>query len=205
MLFKQILFVSIIFFITTSISAQVELKANIPTFAVGIPNVGVEFQVGKNSSLQLDVLGSFWDSIDGAPFQINQTFLEYRFYSKSNISGWFVGAHVGYGMFTFQKPYELIVHPVYSGQKDADNAFRSGRAVFQGISLGYKKALNRRLSLELFIGGGYAMSHYKGYRGLVRTDLNSEAYRPFNGSGEVLLYRGGLMFIYKIFPYKQKV
>jgi hypothetical protein len=65
--------------------------------------------------------------------------------------------------------------------------------------------LNRRLSLELFIGGGYAMSHYKGYRGLVRTDLNSEAYRPFNGSGEVLLYRGGLMFIYKIFPYKQKL
>jgi hypothetical protein len=28
--------------------------------------------------------------------------------------------------------------------------------------------------------------------------------RPFNGSGEVLIYRGGLMLIYKIFPYKSK-
>jgi hypothetical protein len=50
-----------------NISAQVELKTNIPTLAVGVPNIGLEFQVGKNTSIQLDVLGSFWDSIDGKP------------------------------------------------------------------------------------------------------------------------------------------
>jgi hypothetical protein len=49
------------------------------------------------------------------------------------------------------------------------------------------------------------MSHYKGYNGLERVDItNAEEYKPFNGSGEVLIYRGGLMFIYKIFPYKKK-
>jgi len=39
---------------------------------------------------------------------------------------------------------------------------------------------------------------------LERTDISLENYRPFNGSGEVLIYRGGLMIIYKIFPYKKK-
>ena len=55
-------------------SAQVELKTNIPTLAVGVPNIGLEFQVGKNTSIQFDMLASFWDTIDGKPLQINQTF-----------------------------------------------------------------------------------------------------------------------------------
>ena len=40
-------------------SAQVELKTNIPTLAVGVPNIGLEFQVGKNTSIQFDMLGLF--------------------------------------------------------------------------------------------------------------------------------------------------
>ena len=74
-------------------SAQVEVKANLPLAVVLIPNMGVEFQVGKKTSLQLDVLGSFWDSIDGDPLQITQTFLEFRYYQKNDTSGWFVGGH----------------------------------------------------------------------------------------------------------------
>jgi len=200
---KNLLLFAVLSF-TTSIFTQVELKLNIPTLAIGIPNIGLEFQVGENSSIQLDALGSFWDTIEGAPLHINQTFLEYRLYSNSNISGWFVGAHLGYGMFTIQKPYDFIIHPRYSTTGDADGAFRSGRSVFHGLTFGYKKLLNKRFSLELFVGGGYAMSHYKGYNGLERTDISLENYRPFNGSGEVLIYRGGLMIIYKIFPYKKK-
>jgi hypothetical protein len=199
---KKLLF---LLFTVTSISAQVELKANIPTFAVGVPNIGIEFQVGKNTSIQLDVLGSFWNTVDGAPLHINQTFLEYRLYSKSSISEWFVGAHIGYGMFTFQKPNNLVIHPRYSNSEDGDGVYKSGRSVFHGLTVGYKKLLNKRFSLELFLGGGYTMSQYKGYRGLERVDLiNEENYRPFNGSGEVLIYRGGLMIIYKILPYKKK-
>jgi hypothetical protein len=191
-------------FITISVSAQVELKANIPTLAVGIPNIGLEFQVGKNASIQLDVLGSFWNTIDGDPLHINQTFLEYRLYSKSNISEWFVGAHLGYGMFTFQKPNNLVIYPRYASSGNSEGSYRSGRSVFHGLTIGYKKLLSRRFSLELFVGGGYAMSHYKGYKGMERVDISLKDYKPFNGSGEVLIYRGGLMLIYKIFPYQKK-
>jgi hypothetical protein len=49
------------------------------------------------------------------------------------------------------------------------------------------------------------MSNYKGYQGKLRVDVPLENNRPFNGSGEVLIYRGGLMLIYKIFPYKVKL
>ena len=100
---KILLFITLVSSVHTS-SAQVELKVNLPLAAVLIPNVGVEFQVGKKTSLQLDVLGSFWDSIDGDPLQITQTFLEFRYYQNNNTSGWFVGGHLGFGMFTLQKP-----------------------------------------------------------------------------------------------------
>ena len=36
-----------------NISAQVELKTNIPTLAVGVPNIGLEFQVGKNTFFEI--------------------------------------------------------------------------------------------------------------------------------------------------------
>ena len=187
--------------------AQVELKGNLPLAAVLVPNLGVEFQVGKKTSLQLDVLGSFWDSIDGDPLHITQTFLEFRYYQNNDTSGWFLGAHLGFGMFTLQKPYNFIIYDHYSDgdvTDSADGTFKSGRSGFHGLSLGYKKLLNERWALEAFIGGGYTMSWYKGYEGTKRTDIGEENYRDFNGSGEVVLYRGGIMLTYKLQPYKNK-
>lgn len=186
-------------------SAQVEIKANLPLAAVLVPNIGVEFQVGKKTSLQLDVLGSFWDSIDGEPLQITQTFLEFRYYQKNDTSGWFIGGHLGFGMFTLQKPYNFIIYDHYSGGTNpdrADGTFSSGRSGFHGITLGYKKRFNERWALEAFAGGGYCMSWYKGYNRTERTDVDENNYRDFNGSGEIVLYRGGLMLTYQLRPYK---
>tara|TARA_B110000208_G_scaffold185907_1_gene241771 strand:- start:500 stop:1144 length:645 start_codon:yes stop_codon:yes gene_type:complete len=188
-------------------SAQVELKVNLPLAAVLVPNLGIEFQVGKKTSLQLDVLGSFWDSIDGDPLLITQTFLEFRYYQNNDTSGWFVGGHLGFGMFTLQKPYDFIIYDYYnngSNPDPADGTFKSGRSGFHGLSLGYKKRLNDRWALEAFVGGGYTMSWYKGYNGMERTDVDEDNYRDFNGSGEVVLYRGGLMLTYQLHPYKNK-
>lgn len=201
-----ILYVATHFTGVSEAAAQVELKANLPLAAVLIPNVGVEFQVGKQTSLQLDVLGSFWNSIDGQPFQVNETFLEFRYYRNSDLSGWFSGAHLGYGMFAFQKLNDLIIYPHYN-TKDSDGVYKSGRSFFHGMTFGYKKRFNKRWAMELFIGGGYAISFYKGYDGVRRVDFENDdfGYRAFNLSGEVLLYRGGLMLVYKLLPYKEKI
>ena len=88
-----------------------------------------------------------------------------------------------------------------------DDEYQSGRVAFYGFTVGYKKYLNASWALEAFIGAGLTQSWYKGYKGLERMDhLGEPDIRPFNGSGEVLIYRGGLMLVYKIpnFATKEK-
>ena len=190
---------------------QTEAKVNLATLPLLIPNVGLEVSLGGNKSFQIDVLGSFWDEqplLDDTPFHVNQAFLEYRGYQQSDTQGWFIGPHIGFGMFTLQKPEFAIIYDYWAEKEDAerrldipDDEYQSGRVAFYGLTVGYKKRLKKDLAIEFFIGAGLTQSWYKGYKGLRRVDLdnpNETVYRPFNGSGEVVAYRGGLMLTYKI-------
>ena len=190
---------------------QTEAKLNLATLPLLIPNVGLEVPLGEKQSFQLDVLGSFWDQqplLDDTPFHVNQAFLEYRWYKHSYTQNWFVAPHIGFGMFTLQKPEFTVIYDYWAEKEVAEKSFdipddeyQSGRVAFYGLSVGYKKRLTNDFGLELFIGAGLTQSWYKGYKGLRRVDLDSPeetVYRPFNGSGEVAAYRGGLMLTYKI-------
>lgn len=73
--------------------------------------------------------------------------------------------------------------------------------LFTGSHLAIKKKLNTSWSIEVFMGLGLSQSWYKGYEGIKRVDHLGEDYlRPFNGSGEVLINKGGFMVVYKL-PY----
>ena len=186
---------------------QLEAKLNVLTSLGLIPNVGIEIQTGQKNSLQLDVLASFWNKLNNTktPLHINQTFLEYRFYKKNDLSGLYVGPHIGYGMFTLKKPsFAVIFDPYGGGNYDNDNdTYQSGRIAFYGFTIGYKKRLSKRISLEAFIGGGYSMATYKEYEEENRTDIRDN-WRTFHRSGEFVAYRGGLMITYNFNPYKNK-
>ena len=197
--------------IMTNGHTQTEAKVNLAILPLLIPNVGLEVPIGKKQSFQLDVLGSFWDQqplFDDTPFHVNQAFLEYRWYKQSDTQNWFVAPHIGFGMFTLQKPEFAVIYDYWAEKEGAEKSFdvpddeyQSGRVAFYGLSVGYKKRLKNDFALELFIGAGLTQSRYKGYKGLRRVDLDSpeeSVYRPFNGSGEVAAYRGGLMLTYKI-------
>ena len=191
--------------------AQTEAKVNIATLPLLIPNVGLEVPLGEKQSFQLDVLGSFWDEqplLDDTPFHVNQAFLEYRWYQQTDTQNWFVGPHIGFGMFTLQKPEFAIMYD-YWAEKDGaeklldipDDEYQSGRVAFYGLTVGYKKRFKKDFAIEFFVGAGLTQSWYKGYKGLRRVDLDDPketVYRPFNGSGEVVAYRGGVMLTYKI-------
>ena len=195
--------------------AQVEVKFNAATALLLIPNAGIELQLGERNSIQLDVLGSFWDKmplLNDTPLHINQTFLEYRWYKGDDLDKWFFGPHIGFGMFTLQKPNYLIVYDYYEeaiggnsgGGLPQGDAYQSGRVAFYGLTFGYKKKLNTSWSLEAFMGLGLSQSWYKGYRGNERVDhLGEDNPKPFNGSGEVLINKGGLMVVYRL-PYVKK-
>ena len=184
---------------------QLEAKANVLTSLGLIPNVGVEIQTGQKNSLQLDVLASFWNKLNNSktPLHINQTFLEYRFYKKNDLCGLFIGPHIGYGMFTLKKPNFAIIYDPYGSSNYDNDTYQSGRVAFYGLTIGYKKRLSQRISLEAFIGGGYSMSNYKAYREDNRIDIRDN-WRTFNRSGEFVAYRGGLMINYNFNPYKNK-
>ena len=191
--------------------AQTEAKVNLATLPLFIPNVGLEVPLGEKQSFQLDVLGSFWDEqplLDDTPFHVNQVFLEFRWYQQMDTQKWFIGPHIGFGMFTLQKPEFAIIYDYWAEKEGAEKSFdipddeyQSGRVAFYGLTVGYKKRLKKDLALEFFLGAGLTQSWYKGYKGLRRVDLDDPketVYRPFNGSGEVVAYRGGVMLTYKI-------
>ena len=195
----------------TNAYTQTEAKINIATLPFLIPNVGLEVPLGEKQSFQLDVLGSFWNEqplLDDTPFHVNQAFFEYRWYQQTDTQNWFIGPHIGFGMFTLQKPEFAIIYDYWEEKAGSDqrldipdDEYQSGRVAFYGLTLGYKKRLKKDFALEFFVGAGLTQSWYKGYKGLRRVDLDDPAetvYRPFNGSGEVVAYRGGLMLTYKI-------
>jgi hypothetical protein len=211
--------ITVFFFVlSTSLEGQTEAKVNLVTLPLLIPNVGLEVPLGEKQSFQLDVLGSFWDEqplLDDTPFHVNQVFLEYRWYQHSDTQKWFIGPHIGFGMFTLQKPDFAIIYDYWEEKSGAekpfdtpDDEYQSGRVAFYGLSVGYKKRLKKGFGFEVFFGAGLTQSWYKGYKGLRRVDLDppdETAYQPFNGSGEVVAYRGGLMLTYKIPTFAIKI
>ena len=203
--------------ISSFVHGQVEVKFNAATALLLIPNGGIELGISEKHSIQLDVLGSFWDTmplLNDTPLHISQTFLEYRWYRGENVEKWFMGPHIGFGMFTLQKPNYSVLYDYYEkatggrsgGGLPKGDAYQSGRVAFYGLTVGYKKRLNASWSLEAFMGLGLSQSWYKGYRGIERVDhLGEDNPRPFNGSGEVLLYRGGLMVVYQLPMLRKKI
>ncbi|MDG1064037.1 MAG: DUF3575 domain-containing protein [Flavobacteriaceae bacterium] len=182
---------------------QTEAKFNAATALVAVPNFGVELHIAPYYTVQMDALGSFWDSVgeDRDPYHVNETFVEVRRYQHPQNTGWFGGMHIGFGMFTIQKTNALVLYDQYqdpSTYSDAAGSFQSGRAGFYGVTLGRKHELSARWALEAFIGGGLVQSNYKGYQGFNRVDVLPGDPRAFNKSGEWALYRGGLMVVYRL-------
>jgi hypothetical protein len=186
--------------------SQIEAKVNLATAPLLIPNVGLSIQTKEKQAIQLEVLGSFWNEfpfLDDTPLHINQAFLDYRWYQKPDVKGWFLAPHIGYGMFTFQKPDFLVLNPTPGNDSLDPKEYKSGRLFFYGLTLGYKWELNEKWALEAFVGGGYSMSNYKGYEDEIRTDRDPEdPFEPFNLSGEAAIHRGGLMLVYTFSPYQ---
>ena len=90
------------------INSQTELKFNLATALILTPNIGIEVQLSEKIGYQLDTSATFFDNIEGSPFQTTQIFNEIRYYPKlkegKNKRSFFIGPHIGYGMFTLRIP-----------------------------------------------------------------------------------------------------
>jgi len=183
-------------------AAQTELKFNLASALILTPNIGIEVQLSEKFGYQLDTSATFFDDIEGSPFQTTQIFNELRYYPKlkegRNKRSFFIGPHIGYGMFTLRIP-QFITSIVDTELKE-EGSYQSGRNAYYGITIGKKIPLkNNNFNLEIFIGGGSSQSNYKYYnKEGNRIYENPDLEKDFNQSGEELVYKGGVMLTYKL-------
>ena len=182
--------------------AQTELKFNLASALILTPNIGIEVQLSEKLGYQLDTSATFFDNIEGSPFQTTQIFNELRYYPKlkegKNERSFFIGPHVGYGMFTLRIP--KFITSIVDTELKEEGSYQSGRNAYYGITIGKKIPLkNKNFNLEVFIGGGSSQSNYKYYnKEGNRIYENPDIEKDFNQSGEELVYKGGVMLTYKL-------
>ncbi len=99
------------FFVLLSINlnhSQTELKFNLASALILTPNIGIEVQLTEKIGYQLDTSATFFDNIEGSPFQTTQIFNEIRYYPTlkegKNKRSFCIGPRVGLGMFTMRSP-----------------------------------------------------------------------------------------------------
>ncbi|MDC0210630.1 DUF3575 domain-containing protein [Flavobacteriaceae bacterium] len=182
--------------------SKAEIKFNLASALLLIPNIGIEVQLSEKFGYQLDTSASFIDNLEGSPFHSTQIFNELRYYPKlkegKNPRSFFIGPHIGYGMFTLRIP-KFITSLVDTELKE-EGSYQSGRNAYYGVTIGKKIPLkSKKLNLEIFIGGGTSQSSYKYYNKFGnRIYENPDIEKDFNQSGEELIYKGGLMLTYKL-------
>ena len=183
-------------------AAQTELKFNLASALILTPNIGIEVQLSEKFGYQLDTSATFFDNVEGSPFQTTQIFNELRYYPKlkegKNERSFFIGPHVGYGMFTLRIP--KFITSIVDTELKEEGSYQSGRNAYYGITVGKKIPLkNKNFNLEIFIGGGSSQSNYKYYnKEGNRIYENPDIEKDFNQSGEELVYKGGIMLTYKL-------
>lgn len=183
-------------------AAQTELKFNLASALILTPNIGIEVQLSEKFGYQLDTSATFFDNVEGSPFQTTQIFNELRYYPKlkegKNERSFFIGPHVGYGMFTLRIP--KFITSIVDTELKEEGSYQSGRNAYYGITVGKKIPLkNKNFNLEVFIGGGSSQSNYKYYnKEGNRIYENPDIEKDFNQSGEELVYKGGIMLTYKL-------
>ena len=198
---KYILSFLFLFFINI-INSQTELKFNLASALILTPNIGIEVQLSEKIGFQLDTSATFFDNIEGSPFQTTQIFNEIRYYPKlkegRNQRSFFIGPHVGYGMFTLRIP--KFITSIADTELKEEGSYQSGRNAYYGITVGKKIPLkNKNFNLEIFLGGGSSQSNYKYYnKEGNRIFENPDLKKDFNQSGEELVYKGGIMLTYKL-------
>ena len=184
------------------INSQTELKFNLASALILTPNIGIEVQLSEKFGYQLDTSATFFDNIEGSPFQTTQIFNEIRYYPKlkegRNQRSFFSGPHIGYGMFTLKIP--KFITAIVDTELKEEGSYQSGRNAYYGITIGKKIPLkNEKFNLEIFMGGGSSQSNYKYYnKEGNRIYENPDIEKDFNQSGEELIYKGGIMLTYRI-------
>ncbi|MDL2255140.1 DUF3575 domain-containing protein [Parabacteroides sp. OttesenSCG-928-G06] len=141
------------------ISAQkVAIKNNLLYDLTLTPNVGVEVELSKKTTLNLSGGYNLFEFSEGKRFKHLLIQPEYRYWLCEAFNGTFLGLHLHAGEFSIANlklPFDFLSQlkgHLYEGY------FYGG-----GVSIGHQLILNKRWSMEASLGIGYARISYDKY------------------------------------------
>lgn len=178
----KIVFLILLAGFAPKLAGQTQLKANAAYWVLGVTNLSVETAIGSNLTFNGDVVYSPWKSISGNHLQICQLIPEVRYYPKGAFEKFYVGGYASFHFFNMTK-WNYI-------NKDK---YQKGRGYALGVVIGFQTPISDRWRLDLYAGGGWQHSQYRGYDG-----KTGEQYVGWNGSGEWLPYKLGVAFAYRL-------
>lgn len=139
------------------------IKTNIPLWLTGSPNIGVEFTLTHQVTIDGEILWMpYMFKKHEEVFRALVTTIEYRYhvnpsyyYTNDSWDGFYIGPYALYGQFNIGL---LRDH-------DMDRSYRRvGWGVSGGISTGYKFFLSPRFKIDINVGIGYAHLQYDKYK-----------------------------------------
>lgn len=154
-----VFFLCVILFYCESVSAQkIGIKTNVLYDATATINLGVEFAVSENWTL--DISGNYngWNFRENRKWKHFLIQPEARYWLCEKFNGHFFGLHVHGGEFNVGNvctPFGLF--------GDCRNERHEGWYYGAGISYGYQWLLGKRWNLELSAGVGYVGADYTAY------------------------------------------
>lgn len=164
----------------TSLHAQtVAIKSNIVYDATATLNLGVEYAINKQFSIDLSGNYNGWDiHSDGRSWQHWMIQPEGRYWLRESFNGHYFGVHALYG--------HIDVARIDFGLMDFDRAFMyEGSAMGGGVSYGYHWYITPRLNIEFSVGVGYLNLKYD-------KTVYRERENPNTKEGDV--YKGDVVY-----------
>lgn len=138
------------------------VKVNAPLLLAGTPNLGIEFTLNQQFTLNADVLWMPYmfkkhESVcRGLVGSVDfRYYVKPKYYYTNNLyDGFYIGPYLEAGNFNIG---------LWKGENKDSYRYR-GWGISSGLSLGYKFFLSRRLRLDLNLGVGYAHIQYDKYK-----------------------------------------
>lgn len=150
--------------------AQVALKTNLLYDATTTPNLGVEIGLGKKHSAQVFYGINPWTFNSNSKGERKAkhwlVMPEYRWWTCTNFSGWFIGVHAMGGQFNAGNIDIPLPGAFFKGenlQKGVKDFRYEGKFVGGGVTAGYQWILGRHWNFEAEVGVGYDRVWYDKY------------------------------------------
>jgi hypothetical protein len=169
------------------------IKTNVPLWLAGSPNVGAEFTLTRQVTVDGEVMWMpYMFKKHEEVFRVSTASIECRYhvnpsyyYTNDSWDGFYVGPYALYGQFNIG----LLRH------RDMDRSYRRrGWGVSGGISTGYKFFLSPRFKIDVNVGFGYAHLQYDKfklggeYAGFPLEQKNTKAWIGPTKFGVYLIY-----------------